>query len=658
MIQNQKQISTALNKEYERDFKTQWDALWLNQKLANSFRENEQFDALNSFECSEAYALGAYQIQQLQKDDETGLYKADPGNIFKYWTKWFNLNPSQGIVLYEPARACFAQEAAVTPNFVKQSSDKSGKAKDTMFWFLQNITKNVSRSTKSVEIRFRPLYILDHFYMGVGIGGIPVNTRQIQDSGLANLDQYYHAKMVVFHKDNTTGTKTNLGVYEHESPIAKTGWLTTNPWKESSLNPGSWYRLRIELPENSSMLNFKAWKESDQKIVNSGNVNVTKLENRDFVQNRSVCPAQSGSSAPFDVQQIMIIFSGASMEWHIVDPQEEYQSLQTEADQKTFINMGTEKTITQNNNQYRAYAKMVSPLTADLGLELASLFDAMKGCYIYRTNRTTALAGKENILDYLILGVWNKDATALLTSGNSPTQNNNALISLVTGITYRVTPSGALSAQGFSDLWPSYKQNNALSQALIDKIEGAQKDYFGQTNIQNTFGLFTLTPTSTEAKGQFIYKTAIRLDPDMGHKTQDDYMILVNMDQYQNIKKTNLPLGSNDANGLISLTTSYIYDAHANPFVPPTADQKKDPATSNNLLNKITDTKLKKDITDKQTAYAKLLQQYQPAPQPTPASDTGTNPSETKQKPPQGQGGKGTILIQQSGDEDLDLGVL
>jgi hypothetical protein len=657
MIQNQKQMSAALNKEYEQDIKTQYDAAWLNQKLANSFTENEQIDALNSFECSEAYALGAYQMQQLQKDNATGLYKAEPGNIFKYWTKWLNLNPSQGIVLYEPSRTCFAQEAAITPNFVKEATNK--KTQDTLFWFLQNVTKNVSRSTTRFEIRFRPLYLLDHFYIGVGIGGIPLNTRQIQDSGLANLDQYYHAKMLVFHKDNATGAATNLGLYEHESPHSKTGWLTTNPWKEKQLTPGNWYHLKIELPTAGTNLSFTAWKEAEPTVLSTGTVSVTKLEDHDFVQNRSVCPAQSGQSTPFDVQQLMVIFSGASLEWNIVNPQEKYQSLQTKDDQATFTNMGTEKTTTHNSNEYKTYAKMVIPFSEDIGLELASFYDAIKGYYVYRTNKTTTIAGKGNILDYLILGMWNTDASSLLTTGNSPTQKNNALISLVTGITYRVTATGQIVPQGFSDIWASYKKNNAISQALINRIETAQQDYFGQTNVQNAFGLFTITPVATTAKGQFIFKTNLRLDPDMSHKTlQEDYVMLVNSDQYQNIKKTNLPFGSADANGLMSLTTSFVYDKSANPFVAPTVHQRKDTTSAKNSFDTLTDDKLKQMIKNAQTTYAPLIQQYQQTTQATPATDTGTNPSETKQKPPQGQGGKGTIIIQQSGDEDIDLGIL
>lgn len=671
-IQNQTQMTEELNNQYEEDIKSMYDAAWLNQRLAYGFNENEQIDALNSFECSEAYALGSYQAAQMMKDETTGYYKAEPGNLFKYFTGWLNLNPSQGIVLYEPGRSgVFAQEAAVKPAIVQQSD--SDKSPDSVFWFLQNVVKTFKRSGPSnqyretFEIRFKPLYLLNRFYIGMGIGGIPFDAEQVIKSGLANLDQYHHTKMVVFHKDNRTGQNTNIGVYEHESDINTTGWLTTTNWKEPALEPGEWYRLKIDLPLNGKTLTFKAWKETDPKnILLDNSISVTKLEDCDPVVNRSLCPTQTSpdctNKKPLDIQ-LMVICSGASMEWMIVTPQEQYTA-PNEKDKQQFLDMKTKSTITRNTTQYVNYNKVQNPLPETtitsgdnkeyrLALELASPLDAIKGSYIYRTNKTTLVLNKGDVLDYLILGVLD-NAGKIISAGNSPLENNiNAFVSLVTGKTYKIQDN-KLSEQGFVDTWESYKQSNMLSDPLVYEIEKARADYFVRST-KNAFGLFNLESVGNEKAGQFVYATSIKIDPDMTKGLQKDYIALVLLDQNKNIIESGLNLNNAKANGFVSLTTSYIYEKNTNPFTPPALNQNK---AKTDLVSKIINS-LEPVLRTTITNLSQTYKTYQPkaSEKPTIKTDSGILITPEKETPIV-KGGTGTYHAQESGDEDIDLSML
>lgn len=681
-IQNQKKIARAFNTEYEREFKTQLNVALINQKLANGFTENEQFDALESFECSEAYLLGSYQMRHLLTDPSTGIYKADPGNTFLYNTGWYNLNPSQGLVLYEPGRlyevttpnktkeqaSVFAQEVAVTPPFIQQRESQEKQARETLYWFLQSISKNASRSTQNFEIRFRPLYLLDHFYIGIGMGGIPIDVERIKNTGLADLDQYYHAKMVVLHQDNVTGLSTQVGVYEHESPLSD-GWLKRIPWNENHLQPGTWYRMKMSLPANSNTLALTVWKESDPQKTISAQVPVTKLEDNSFVSNQSQCSTKKITTSRPNLLQLMIIFSGASIEWMVIDPVDDKNSYKnalkapagsdSEADRKLFTQ--TTSTAQINKNEYRTYAKIYEPFANRQGLDLtlASAYDAIKGYYMYHTNKTIGAFD-----DFLILGTFDSRG-GLKTIGKSPTKitdqpSQEALISLVTGKVYRAQSNGLNTSVGFYNAWPAYKQDSALSQDIINSIENAQKRYFKKPN-KTMFGLFNLSSEGNAQQGEFIYATQLKLNPNpQDQKLQDDYVVLVTLDSSGGIKnwKTDtktfgLSTDNVNATGLVSLTTSLIYTKDTNPMIPPAANQKRDTAFTASYLNKMTNKALKEKIAATQNTF-------EPMPSQSPSVEAeATKPSGKKTPNIQpGSAGKGTIILQQSGSEDIDLGIL
>jgi len=170
------------------------------------------------------------------------ICQCDAGQLYNYKTDWLDLNPSLGLTLYEPARQCFAQEIAQLPDTM--NTESTGK-KVSRFWFLQSLVKdfeNIKPTDKTItfEARFKPIYLLDTFYIGIGIGGRPTDFHEIQDRGLADIERYNDAKMIVFKKE---AGEEKIGVYEHTASIKPDGWLFEKKL-EQPLELGEWYRMK------------------------------------------------------------------------------------------------------------------------------------------------------------------------------------------------------------------------------------------------------------------------------------------------------------------------------------------------------------------------------------------------------------------------------
>jgi hypothetical protein len=536
---NQVVIVQAMQNSMVEEISEGLNAEITNAEIGLGFYENFLNTTVNQTKLQAGYQLGSFQAQLLAPDPAWktsgfNLIPGDVGTVFGYSTGWLNLNPSQGFVAYEPSRKHFAQEIAQLPaTFTTTDPTTNQKVQVPAFWFLQSISKDSSQSPTSqvvFEIRLRPIYLLNSFYVGIAIGGIPLDPDELSTTQQANIDRYNLAKMIVFKKE-TSSSPVTIGVYEHETPIstATDGWLssTTAP----AFNLGAWYHIRGTL--NGNTLQVQVWPETTKTTPTPSSVTVTPLPTK-------VYAPDGVTQIPVNAVPLSVITSGASIEFDIVTPAQtknlapqctssggstscsypsrsnaNYSSApgpaQTEAGREATINT--------------TYKKNIAPTFGSFtDLAAASPYEIIKGHYIYTTSKTNSET------DYVVFAALDsaKSPVTVTGIGSAPSQLSNeqaCLISLVTGKIFDSTGQVKGSQSG---VWGAYQSQNEkvgslISSSLSSEITTAQKAFVASIIKPYTFGGLTLTPASSDdfANGNYVYTTII------AGKT--DYVILANL---------------------------------------------------------------------------------------------------------------------------------
>ena len=603
---NQEIVGTFMQSSLVEEVKEELNAEISNKQIGLGFYENYFNETFRVFGEQQSMALGAYQ-KQLLKKDAYGMIADDVGTMYGHITGWLNWNPSQGLALYEPCRGHFAQEIAQIPATFTSTDQATGQQMSVpRFWFLQSLTKDFERSPASAlvfEARLRPLYLLDQFYVGIGIGGVPVDAQAIaQYKG--TIDRYNHAKMIIVKKEQA-GKPPSLGVYEHEVGSGKAGWVASQ--QAPAFTPGTWYRFRATL--QGSSLGIQVWPEGDS-APSPTTVHVTPLPSVD-VQKRPI------TRVPFSV-----IFSGASIEFDCVNP-DERKAITAVSSIYTGGPSSTE--VAREKVQQATYEQISKPTFNKISdLAPASPSELIKGHYIYTTQQTNIDEASQHKVttDYVAFAALAQEPAQATSIGMSPLgilgTPPNALVSLVTN---KVVSGQAPFYQ--NAMWSQYVSQNQAAQSpvgptLIARIDDARHAYATSLMGQQTVGAFTVTGVSLEAMlaGQYVYATMINNLP--------DYVIMATLDDQNFVTLYGMPYDPSNKqiiNGLVSLVTTQIYTL------------KSTMPTSNLVSNAITlftDTygNLLPDIQAMITKAAAAQKKAAGTPQPTkPATGAPTTPT-------------------------------
>lgn len=576
---NQVVIVQAMQNSMVEEISEGLNAEITNAEIGLGFYENFLNNIVNQTKSQYGYQLGTFQTQLLAPDpgwktSGFNLIPADVGTVFGYSTGWLSLNPSLGFVAYEPSRKHFAQEIAQLPaTFTTTDPTTNEQTQVPAFWFLQSVSQDSTQSPTSqviFEIRIRPIYLLNSFYVGIGIGGIPLDPTELATTQQANIDRYHLAKMIVIKKE-TSSSPITVGVYEHETAIATAtdGWLSSTA--APTFNLGAWYHIRGTL--NGGTLQVQVWPETAKTPPSPTSLNVTPLPTTAF--------APDGvTQIPVNAVPLSVITSGASVEFDIVTPSQtkniapqctssggstscSYPSrgnanysaapgpAQTEAEREASIN-ATYKQLT--NPEFGSFTDLAP----------ASLYEIIKGHYIYTTAKTNSET------DYMVFASLDatKSPVSVSAIGSAPTKlssDQTCLVSLVTGKIYDNT----LAVKGSqSGVWAAFQSQNEKVSSLIatslsSAITTAQKAFVASIIKPYPFGPLTLTPASSDdfANGNYVYTTTI------AGKT--DYVILANLSSAPepsttftgyvtttNITPTQL---QSDNAAIISLVTMSVY---------------------------------------------------------------------------------------------------
>ncbi len=527
--QNQEVVGQGMQNALIKEVKEELSSEIGNRKIGLGFYQNFYNQLLQLFVTQQEYALGGYQGQLLQTNAQ-GVQVGDVGDLYGYKTGLVNLNPSQGMVLYEPARGIFAQEVAQLPATFK---DSQGNAVER-FWFLQSISKDVPYFPNQplvFEARIRPIYLLGSYYVGIGLGGLPLDAASILKDHRSTLDRYNHAKMIVFK--NAPG-QSGLGVYQHEvsTGAQSEGWAAQTI-KAPDFIEGVFYRMRGTL--SGSSLSVQVWQEG-QTPPSATAVTVVPI------------PATDADGKAITKVPLSIIYSGASIEFTMVTP-----AVAIEPTSASTSISGPTTTEIQRSASYQAlYEKLLRPtLGAYKDLEAADAFEILKGHYIYTTSKT----GKK---DWVVLANSMSNVPPFqISMGISPTSTvaPSLLVSLVSGTVYNA--NGAPVAYQ-ANVWPTYVAQNAalnsyINTAVSDAIAAARTSYAKESMAAYTFGPFKLSATSIDdiLAGHFIYT--------LSQKGYTDYVIVATVKTDGSVLNYGMPFSGSQPDALISLVSFNVY---------------------------------------------------------------------------------------------------
>ena len=161
-------------------------------------------------------------------------------------------------------------------------------------WFNQKETVPLAQSVNEIEIRFKVIYLLNTFYIGIYVGGKELNIAAIIDKNKKkelDLDLDNLAKMAVFKRE-TTNAPTVGNLYEHEGK----GWFDASV-PVQNFGVDTWYRLNVQL--QGTNLHMKFWQEDSPNNGGTQTYAVTAL------------PSQ---------KTIGVISSGAAIEYQFIKP--------------------------------------------------------------------------------------------------------------------------------------------------------------------------------------------------------------------------------------------------------------------------------------------------------------------------------------------------
>jgi len=609
---NQEVIGSTMQQNLTDNIGAQLDAEIINKQLGLGFYEN-YFDGIKDrIECQVSMALGGYQNQIMQKDAKSGLVLGDVGSVYGYTTDWLNFNPSQGVALYEPSRKHFAQEVAQLPSTFTVTED--GQQEEmSRFWFLQSLSKDIpwtSNQTTTFEIRFKPIYLLDNYYVGLGIGGRPINTTVLKKDNLGDIDRYYLTKMLVFNKKSKQ-TTPSIGVYEHESTIAKDNWLTQTVSGPKTFTPGVWYHMRATLSPKD--ISVQVWEEGKSKPA-ATKVAVTPLPATDDYNWADCPPSKAEKPEAITSIPVSIIYSGASIEFDIVTPSQKDNLKPTD-----YPPLKTATEMEREEGSHTSYQNVIAPTLGTIKLTAADPFEIIKGHFIYKTSDT-------GIADYVVL--------ANIGSDNEPSKNGigvsienkttppNAVMSLVSG---NIMDKNKKILGTVANLLNVYVQQNKTSdsfinQSLLSEIEAAQKQYIKRQAQPFKLGIFTLAGNADAlSKGQFVFKTTINK---LTH-----YVLLAEISSNGDVTSFGLPYdpANKKINGILSLVSFKAYSIKS---PKPVRSLTKTILASYQASNGDLPESLLTSISTAQAAYNKAATETAPSQKTSPSSGApSSNPN-------------------------------
>lgn len=569
--QQQDEWSTELNAKYTSELE--------NQERGLGFYENFLANNFESLKEQMSSVLGSY-WSQIVTHDSFGMVPADIGSLYGFKTGIYELNPSQGFSLYSAARDSYSQEIAVFPAITLQQDGSLTTVAETKNWFNQKEVAILDNPVNEVEIKFKGIYLLNSFHIGLYFGGEDINLNDIKKNQKAPLDLGHLAKMAVFKKEDKDHPVT-FGVYEHEGK----GWLSQS-LESPPFMLGEWYHIKMVL--SGTNLSVKVWNEANQEPSGASSFQV------------SVSPSQ---------KIIGVISSGASIEYQFVTPkipaipmngqnsafdatkrpklrpEDQRCGLPCDFKNPSWVDLLTEKyreSIARPSLDY-----VMSPTVSNIPLNAVGKMQVLRGQYIYTTKATNLVVGGKAVDDYVVLCnmVELIDTYSIVptTIGENITllnlqvpQASVNMISLISENGYGT--DGTNLYMHLTKVFDNYvAQYGPLTDALEKEIKTLRQNYFKQA-MAFTFGLFKLEAVSQDLleQGNFIYTTTLK-DPNKGDVVKDekgnplnDYFLLTVLDSEQppsySTQRGNPGISYNDLlsnkskkYGILSLVSGNLY---------------------------------------------------------------------------------------------------
>lgn len=493
--------------------------------------------------------IGSWQASLLTPD-QNNLIPADIGRIYGFSTNFYDLNISQGFSLYSNPRGTFTQEIAESPQHTITNPSGQGQISDTKFWFNQRITTDLAQSQDplSVDIKFHTFYLLDNFYVGLYIGGNPLDKESILKRKEGNLDQPHLAKMLVYRKESKD-TPVTLGLYEFESQQfdAQNNWFSSSVQGPEHV-PGIWYRIKAELSANT--LKCKIWQDGEPE------------------------PGwQTFTVTPCPQQTYGMIFSGAAGEFEVLTPQ-----ITISANPKIRPPITTKTEKQRELDARKTLNRFMKPSNfSTFDITPMDKNEIIKGNYLYQ------LINENQAVDYVTTGDYAGSETPE-NIGQQPTAATDALVSLITGKGMQ-NNNGTLQEKGWAqDISTVYRNTfttiNDTVQATLDTAINTYAQSIMGPSTGFPFGSYTVTPTSlADVQNHLYVYTAIGTAPvltyegtplkdDAGKTLTDNYFIFTLLPissayytgmPYQDISTLSKELNQEVA--MVSLMTGNVYSA-------------------------------------------------------------------------------------------------
>jgi hypothetical protein len=543
-VANNKIISGNAKDAWADELSKKYQAQITNQERELGFYQNFLQSYFTNTENQMSYYLGQSLVPQITPDPTFGIINADVGSLYGFNTGVLNLNPSQGFPLYNNGRKAYSQEIAVSPALAISSDGQSvTSSTPRKFWFNQKETIPLTQDTPMVEVKWRALYTLNNFSIGVYFGGEVVDLDAIKKSGSAPLDVSHLAKMVVYKKDSKDQPIT-LNLYEHEGK----GWFAQPTGPDFAV--GQWYHMRLQLA--NATLSVQIWKEG------------------------TTPPApQTFTISPTKQQTIGVISSGASIEYQIITPQILPQA-NTKLRPTGALGIPTEKQ--REVDARKKMQQLTNPPIGSLNLQAINKPSILKGQYIYTTNATGLTdAQKKPIADYVTLGqaaVGTQGATIINQIGISPLlalSPGASAPSVVSLISQRAYDQNAKQIATCPHVLESFVQTHGqLPDDTTKTINDLRSTYASSLIGPFSFGAISLQATSAQdvVDGHSIYKAtspASELRDSQGNPVKDSTGAILY--DYFLMKTNDGVLGApydTSISTMRSLVTGYEYNKTSN----------------------------------------------------------------------------------------------
>ncbi len=498
--QQQREISNELQLKYTAELS--------NQERSVGFYENFMNKNFEAVKAQMSFLLENW-WSQLLSPDSLGLSFADVGSVYGIKTGVYELNPSQGFSLYSAGRQSFSQEIAVMPETVSDTSDNNQLISSTNLsknWFNQKETVPLASSVNEVEIRFKAIYLLNTFYIGIYIGGkvldiAAITSKDKSKKANLDLDLDHLAKMAVFKREEIT--KPVVGcLYEHEGK----GWFNeTMPLQQFTVD--TWYRINVQL--QGTNLTMKLWPENNPNAAQTQTYPITALAQQ---------------------KMIGVISSGAAIEYQIKKPAITVQAMPTIRptkgicptlssdkpclDDSNVISLSVEKTREQTARDQLGYK--LNPTLGNFNPQAVSKDQILKNHFMY-TSQATNLANAVSAQDYVAMCTIDS-SLAVNGIGKYPL-DNDSVISFISKKVFK--NDGSFSGVRVTNAFSNFANTFPLPDSLVATVRTAEQAYTKQ-NMNVTFAPFTLKAVSQKAIENYQYIYTMPLVDNSGQPVKDD----------------------------------------------------------------------------------------------------------------------------------------